>query len=132
MIVYRPSDRIPLQVGDGIIYVSPLSYEQKLRLLGLTKVLGGEEETPGLKYTLELLRECVKGTENFTCADGSPWELKHDPDGRLTKESAEDLLLIGNADKLIIAIGKLMNEGIMAHKVEGVKILLDKVAVKKK
>lgn len=132
MIVYRPSDRIPLQIGDAKVCVSPLSYEQKVKLLGLTKLLGGEEETPGLKYALELLRECVKSVENISLADGTPWELQFDPDGRLTKECAEDLLLIGNADKLIIAIGKLMNEGIANHKVEGVKILLDKVSVKKK
>jgi hypothetical protein len=133
MIVYRPSDRIPIQIGDALIYVAPLSYEQKVKLLTLTKVLGGEEQTPGLKYALELLRECVKSVKNIFLSDGSEWELSFEPDGRLTAGCAEDLLLIGGADRLLVAVGKLVNEGISNHKIEGVKILLDKVSnVKKK
>ena len=126
MIIYRLTDRIPIQIGEIRFWVSPLSYEQKIRLSELTKLKGGKEVIDQPRVVAHCLKFSLKEVEGLTLADGSPYVLEFDPDGSLSDASVSELLQMEKAPKLMDAVASLANE-IKEWSIPGVKIDLKSV-----
>ncbi|TXH09496.1 MAG: hypothetical protein E6R04_07975 [Spirochaetes bacterium] len=97
MIVYRPSDRIAVKVGELTVWISPLSYEEKTNLLSTTKMVGGKAVSDAGKMSYLTLKYSIKkveGLESCKFADGSPCTMEFGADGYPTDESLETLLAI--------------------------------------
>ncbi len=96
MIVYRPSDRISVKVGDLEIKVSPLTYQQKTELLSLTRQEGGRTVVDLSRRSLLALKKGIRevnGLPDMEFPDGSKVELQWE-NGELSDESLELLLQV--------------------------------------
>lgn len=96
MIIYRPTDRIRVQVGEVVLKVAPLTYEQKTQLLSHTVMRNGEPVRDGARSSFLTLKKAIKEVEKLPelkYADGSPVEFKWE-DGELSEESLEVLLQV--------------------------------------
>lgn len=117
LVVYRPSDKITIRVGDVVIKVSPLTYEQKTKVLSQVKMEGGKAVQDGarssfltMKYSI---REVVSGLPEMRYPDGELVTLQWE-DGQLTDESLELLLQVfgysrGSVLSTRLALGKYEN-----------------------
>lgn len=131
MIVYRTSDRIPVQVGDLELLFAPLSFAQKTEINSHVKLEAGKEQPEGVKIAYLYLKYGIKGLKGCTLSDGSEYELQFDSAGNLTDESVDDLLSLENSPKIIRICALLANQ-IAKHEVEGVTVHLDRVTHQKK
>lgn len=132
MIIYKLTDRIPVQIGDLRFLISPLSSAQKLEIISQVKMSSGKEVHDYTKQALLSIKHGVKKVEGLKCFDGSEYELEFDESGSLTDDSVSELLQMEGSDKLIIVCSTLLNQ-IKEVNLEGVKVELDKVTnIKKK
>lgn len=120
MIVYRLTDRIPVKIGEVTFWISPLSHEQKITLMGFLRVRAGEEIQDSLRAAAYALKVSVKAVDGLTLADGSKYELSHEGNA-LTDDCVAELTQLTGADKLVAACAALANS-IREHKIEGVEI----------
>lgn len=135
MVIYRPSDKIPVKIGDLTLLISPLSAEQNAMILSLTRMKGGEEVADAARMALVTLKYCVKevqGLNGATFADGSPVSFDFDENGILTDDSITVLYGLLNTATLNLLAAKLATEGIKKHDIPGVSFELDKVITSKK
>jgi hypothetical protein len=132
LILYRPTDRIPVRIGPVTFWVSPLSYLEKAELISLVQRKEGEENTPAFRYAIETLRRSLKKVEGLKCADGSDYALEMGDDGYPTFESVEDLANVEGSEKLITIVGNFAMKEIKDYGLEGVVIDFSKVESVKK
>ena len=114
MIVYRPTDRIRIGFENKlVVVVSPLDQETRSRIAGMTRMEGGEEVQDNIGMAIESLRYGVKdveGLENVSFADGSPFKLEFEENGRaLTHETVDCLTQIFNSLKLGLIALKMVS-----------------------
>jgi hypothetical protein len=125
MIIFRPSDKVRVQVGDVTVIMSPLISADRMKILDSlgTKVEAGQVGSSAGGY-YEALRLSVKGIEapGYELSDGSPIQLELDENGHLTSESLELLLAVLDNPKLIMIASNLLAKGLKNWEVEGVEI----------
>ena len=136
MIVYRTTDRVDIKIGEVIVQISPLNYQQKSEILGFTKMQSGQEVVDGSRMALHTLKCCVKGINapNVEYPDGSSFSLSFDEDKILTDDSLSELLQILSSEKLIMIASKLLNQSVQdVDAIEGVELVTPEVtSIKKK
>lgn len=130
MIVYRITDRIPIQIGDVTFWVSPLSFEQRNQIAGLATMRGGVENIDNLKVVSAVLKYSLKEVQGLKTASGDDYALEVQ-NNELSDECLGDLLQLSCAEKLMIAASQLAAQ-IKEHKIDGVKIDLKQVKSVKK
>lgn len=127
MIVYKMSDRIPVEIGDVKFWVSPLSYGQKMELASCSTMVSGEQKIDGPRFATLLIKFSVKEVEGITNFDGTPYELQFDKDGTLSQECLDEILQIEQSPGLLKAATHLFTS-MTDYELDGVKI--DMKAVK--
>lgn len=96
MIVYRPTDRIAVQVGEVSLKISPLSYEQRTNLLALTVMKNGKAERDAARSSFLTLKAAIKEVDKLPemkFSDGSEVKLEWE-NGALKDESLEILIQV--------------------------------------
>lgn len=91
MIVYRPTDKLTVKIGDISVKISPLTYEQKTEIMTHIKMEKGETVANSGKMMFLTLKYSVKevsGLPEMKYADGSKAELTWS-NGSLTEEGLE-------------------------------------------
>jgi hypothetical protein len=122
MIVYRTSDRIPVQINGLKFLLSPLSFAEKTALLSCVKMQGGKEVVDGGKRAFMALKLAVKGVEGLSLADGSAFPISFDGDGHLADSCVDDLLQLDECIPLAQSCTRLLNGPLDIAKVEGVTV----------
>lgn len=130
--IYRPTDRVPVKIGDVTVFISPLTPQRKAELIRLTSDL-----TPRLKSedkavqanainesTMATLKYAVKGIEapGYSFPDGSPITLSVEPDGTLSEDGLSVLFAILEQSKLMLIASKYLAEGIKHWDIDGVEV----------
>jgi len=95
-IIYKTSDRIPVQIGEVVIKLSPLTYDQKTEIQLLISA-GGIDSL--LKAANTAIKYAVKGISGIQNSDGSDYELKFEGN-MLDQESVDDLSNLEECEKL--------------------------------
>jgi len=121
MVIYRLSDRIPVQVGELKFWLSPLSYEQKTNLLDCKKMQAGVEVTDGGQRARLALKFAVKGVEGLKCADGTDYAPTMDSDGTLAMSSVDELINLDGCLPLVKVCVGLIN-GVGGDEIEGATV----------
>ena len=135
MIIYKPSDRILLKIGDISLKVSPLTALQKANLMSLTKMSAGREVADTSLMAIMTIKYSVKEIYGVdaTFADGTEFSLSYDPDGTLSEESLTAIMQILDNGTLTQIAAQLLTTGVQSIKVPGVEVDAGKsVEVKKK
>ena len=135
MIIYKPSDRILLKIGDISLKVSPLTALQKANLMSLTKMSAGREVADTSLMAIMTIKYSVKEIYGVdaTFADGTEFALSYDPDGTLSEESLTAIMQILDNGTLTQIAAQLLTTGVQSIKVPGVEVDAGKsVEVKKK
>lgn len=135
MIIYKPSDRILLKIGDISLKVSPLTALQKANLMSLTKMSAGREVADTSMMAIMTIKYSVKEIYGVdaTFADGTEFSLSYDPDGTLSEESLTAIMQILDNGTLTQIAAQLLTTGVQSIKVPGVEVDAGKsVEVKKK
>ena len=135
MIIYRPSDRIPVKVGKFTVLISPLSAEQRTQISSLTKLKAGKEvidHAAMMMQTLKCTIKGIEGVEDATFADGSKFELEFDDSGELTKDGLTALYEVLGSKPLSDIVAKIISHSMDKDDIPGVKFELDKVIASKK
>ncbi len=132
MIIYRTTDQIPVKIGEVTFWLSPLNHSQRQELLSLTVVKEGEERAKPMQLAVLTLSIALKKVDGVQDADGSPYELELDSNGRVTEESINDIFTLDGADKLIKVSGKFALNEIADPKLDGVFVDFSSVKTLKK
>lgn len=124
MIIYKPTDRISLKIGDAIIKVSPLTALQKANLMSLTKMVGGAEVADTSLMAIMTIKYCIKEVSGIEAhyADGEPFVLTYDPDGTISEESLTCITQIFDTGLLTQIAAQMLTTGVQSIKVPGVEI----------
>ena len=132
MIIYRLTDRIPVDIGEVRFWVSPLSYEQKSQISSCVDMQAGEQEQDRLKMAQLTLKYSVKEVDGLKDSSGDDYTLTLDESGVLTDDCVSELFQMANVSTLITVTANLLNE-IKEFDIPGAKICLDQTkSVKKK
>lgn len=121
MIVYKMSDRIPIEIGEIKLWVSPLSYGQKMELASCSTMVSGEQKIDGQKFATLLIKFSIKEVEGITNFDGTPYELSFDKDGTLSQDCLDELLQIEQSAAILRAATHLFTS-MTDYDLDGVKI----------
>lgn len=133
MKVYRLTDRIPAKIGEITFWLSPLSAFQKLELIELARVTGGESQIDAMQLAAKTIKYSLKAIDGLECFDGSKYELAFDDAGNLTDDCVGEILLLQFSPKLTEVAAQLIHREIDELKAEGVEIDLSQTkSVKKK
>jgi len=124
MIIYKPTDRIALKIGDIIVKVSPLTALQKANLMSLTKLSAGREVADTSMMAIMTIKYCVKELIGVqaTFADGTEFSLSYDPDGTLSEESLSSVMQILDNGILTQVAAQLLTTGVQNIRVPGVEV----------
>lgn len=131
MVIYKISDRIPVEVGGLKFWLSPLTYAQRIEIADATKMQSGVEIADTRLIAFLSIKFSVKEVEGLKNADGSDYILSVDSNGSLSDECVSDLMNLDLCPKIVSAASALMRE-IKEHEIEGVKIDLKGVKDSKK
>ena len=115
MIIYSSSDRIPVRMGDVVIYISPLTHGQKIAVNSANTIRAGKEVIDGIKMAFLAIKFAVKGIEGIIDITGNKYELKFTPEGVLEDSCVDDLMGLDHAEDLAVICVKLI-DGIGAAK----------------
>ena len=118
--IYKCSDRIEVNIEGISIFISPLSYQQKMNLQDLMLKASNGDMNSAMAAVVSALKMSIKDIKGVQDADGNEYKLEFD-NNELTEESVNDLLnmpisgkisttctslLAGVPDKIIGADGK--------------------------
>jgi hypothetical protein len=108
MIIYKPSDRIPIELGDLTVTLAPLTFEQKAVVFE-AQIKGGKEVTDQTSTIKRAIAYSVKGCDfkGATNWDGSKCELDF-KDGKLSDDSVDILMGVPDSASLIKAVSTLV------------------------
>lgn len=132
MIIYRPTDRIPVLIGDVTFWVRPLTKGQRDELYALVTRAKGEDTEDQMKTSKLAIKWCVSDVEGLVFFDGEKFPVNVGPDGFLTDETVDSIVDLEIGPDVIVTIGKLAFAGIKAHEIPGVTIDLKGVKSVKK
>lgn len=127
--VYKSTDRVKLRIGEAVFHVSPLTKDQKTKIISTTSLKGGESIANLTEATAKLIKFTIKDVEGMEFADGSKYELRFKGD-ILEDSCVDELLNIEISDKLVASCYNLL-QGIpkklidqnTGAELEGVEIL---------
>lgn len=124
MIIYKPSDRITLKIGDVSLKISPLTALQKVSLMSLSKMVGGKEVADTSMMAMMTIKYSVKEISGVTAtfSDGSDFSLSYDPDGTLSDDALTSLMQILDNGTLTQIAAQLLTTGVQGINVPGVEI----------
>lgn len=139
--IYRTTDRIPVKIGDLVFKLSPLTYDQKIKVADAFSVVNGEATQKAGTATALIMKYSIKEVEGLEYATGDePYKLKFEKDGEsLTSECLNELFSLECKADLSMACFALLN-GITdkvvnsetGEPLEGIEILpVEGAAVKK-
>lgn len=104
MKIFKTTDKIPFSIGDVKIWISPMSFGHKVEIQSTTKLKGGVEVSDGFKVALLTLKYSVKEIEGVSNADGTPYQLEFEEDGKsLTDDCVNELFQLEHSPKVIRA-----------------------------
>lgn len=132
MVIHRLTDKIPVRIGEITFWMSPISWEDRTRLLSFTKMVSGQEVTDAMKMAAETIRCSLKDIEGVEYADETPYELTFDSNHRLSDECLAELWQLENIDKLIKACSALLYGQTSDLKDQGIEIDYSAVKASKK
>lgn len=131
--IFRPTDRIPVKIGDVTYWLAPLTAGEKQELLAAFRTKGGEQTFDRETYARTAVKMALKKVDGVQNPDESPFSVSLDERGYLTDESLDDVLLLPEYDKLAASVDRLAFKAQDLLSLEGVEIDLKQVqSVKKK
>ena len=132
MIIYSPTDRIPVKIEDVTFWISPLKQLEKLKLAEISiKAKGAVEIEDKYEALRGYIRYSVKDVEGLTRPNGKPYKVTLDKDGYLTDASVDALMTLGISDQLITASSALY-ANTPINQIKGVEIDLKSIKYVKK
>lgn len=132
MKIFRMTDRIPVKIGELTVWFGPLTYDQKAEINGLVQMRSGEEKVDGYRLAFLSLKYGVKGVDGVKDSEDKPYQVEFEESGMaLTDDCTMDLIGLGDSQKVIMAVTRLVNE-IKEYEIQGVKIDLKGVKSTKK
>lgn len=134
----RMSDRFEIKIGEVIFIISPMTYQQKAEINGITRIVDGEvvadserQAYTSIKYSIKEVRGKI---QNY---DGTQYKLEMDGDV-LSDNCVSELIsglwagsLIFAAHSLIDAIPDEIIHPVTGKVIEGVSIKLEEHNKKK-
>lgn len=126
MIIYRPTDKIELQIGEVTMVISPLSRAQRVKLLSIMDESGkeGVSKKANLELTHETIRMSVKSISapGYKTSDDKEIELQLNDLNELTEDSLELVLAILSTQQLALIAGTLLTETVKKWSIPGVEV----------
>lgn len=112
------NEKIPVVIDDITIYISPLTYMEKMELQGyMMKAVEGDLSM-AMQGAAKAIKFSVKGIEGVTNSKGKKYNLEFEENGKhLTDTCIDDLLNLPQNNKLIVTCSALL-EGLP---LEGIK-----------
>ena len=110
-------ERIPVTIDDIVIYISPLSYQEKMQLQDhmLQAVNGNMSEA--MKGAAMSIKFAVKKVDGIETSEGYKYQLEFEENGKyITDSCVDDLLNLPQNNKLIATCSSLL-EGIPAENI---------------
>lgn len=106
MIIYKPSDRIPIKLGDLTVVLSPLTFEQKADVYDLQMKAGKgkQDDTSILRKAMAYSVKDLKGAKSW---DGKEFTLNWE-NGKLCNDCIEVLMGLPDSKSLVKAIGAIV------------------------
>lgn len=106
--IFKPTDRIELKIDEVTFSLRPLTYEERMEIVGHDVMKSGEihEDMSHKMYTV--LKKCVKGIKGIQYADGSEYELEFD-EGELAGSCVSDLMGSEMAPKILLSAAAYLN-----------------------
>jgi len=132
MIILRTSDKVPCKIGDLTIWVSPISWDQKISLSKHSKQKSGEVQENQSAMIMDTLIMSIKKVDGFEgeFLDGTPAVLEW-VDGKLTKESIEMLVRAIGAMPISRLSSAILTDA-LAGDIEGFEIDFESLRASKK
>lgn len=133
--IYRPTDKIKINIGGVDVFVSPFTKEQRKTVTAAAMKIGsGDIETDEMEAAFLAIKYCVKDVKGLELPDGSEYELEFEENGDLKDECINDLLNIEIGAPLIQACASFANgfNREQLNSIEGVSFNPPKSRVKKK
>lgn len=125
MIIYRPTDRVKIQIGELVFTLAPLTYYQKRALNDIVQNKTSEE---GIIFTV---RCSLKDIDGLYGVDGKKIELEFEND--IIKEDCI-LGIIGSiphTDVLQLACVNIVTKILNEENTPGIKIVKEEIKKKK-
>lgn len=117
MLILRPTDRVPCQIGDVKVWVSPLSWGERNKALSI-----GKKDPTGMAF--QTLRHAIKKVEFLVDAkysDGSKVEMEYDESGKLMPASLEIVIQAGGSSEFNLLSAAMLTTG-LSENIEGIEI----------
>lgn len=129
MKIYRTSDKIEIKVDQISVFISPLSFQQKMEIQDyMSKAAMGDMDS-AMKAVRTAVKFCVKDIKGVTDQNNEPYKLEFQDDKHLSDNCVDDLLNMPVASKISAICTSLMGgvpEKILDHEgkeLEGVSIV---------
>lgn len=132
MKILRCDEAVPVRIGEVEFLISPLSYEQRMRVLDHSVQSGGKVNEHSIKASQEALRYSLRAVRGVTYHDGSPLELKFNDNGGLTDESLNEVFQLTQRNELTLVVTQWVHGTFGETDVPGVEIDFSKVERLKK
>lgn len=117
MKILRTTDVVEF-VHDGVsIGVSPMKQHQKMEILRMVKIQGGEATADVMQQAISTIRFCVKKLSGVTGYDDRPYELSFDGD-MLTEDCAGEVVTVLQSTPLLGAVGGFVVSGVFPDGIE--------------
>lgn len=131
--IFRPTDRIPVKIGEVTYWLAPLTASEKQELYASFRTKGGEETMDREAYARTAIKLSLKKVEGVNNPDGTPFEVETDDRGYLTELSLDDVLCLPDDIRLAACIDRLTYKPQDLLNLDGVEVDLKRVqSVKKK
>ncbi len=121
MIIYPPSYRIPVKLGDVTFWLSPLTFGAKQEVHACVKMKAGEEVGDVDRRLYTVLKLSLRDVEGLKLPDGTPFVLEFDPSGAVTEDAMAVVLQADQLGNLALQAWKFFNDR-WEEKVEGVEV----------
>lgn len=105
--ILRLKDRIKLTIGEVTFKIAPLSYLQKQKLAGCTKMQDGKEIYDLARAQAMYIKFALKDIEGVEDYSGNKYELSFEGD-ELTDECVSEIFHLEEREKLNIAAWQLI------------------------
>jgi len=136
LVLYKTTDRLKVNIEGVTLEVSPLTFDQKMKITSCYDMSAGEMTPNAIKQTFLAVKYSVKSIEGVKLQDGSNYQVTYEKDGDqdvLTDDCASDLLNLPIGPKMMVACSQLIN-GVNEeiNKIEGVELVMPKSPISKK
>ena len=130
MKIYRPTDRIPAQIGKLTFWLAPLTNDQKFEAAAFTTMKAGQQVLDHIRRTRWAIKYGVKrvdGLDNFQFSTGEPLSVEFEESGCLTDESVELLIELENSIEFALAANACLTGIREGMDIPGVTVEWEKV-----